>query len=89
MYYKGFSSQRDHWKVSQRNLRGFFNYRRFKATQLYAGKIITFLACTEAVEISNQLVIYPNECHDFQKLENTVDVNLRTIEWFNSYLAAN
>jgi dipeptidyl aminopeptidase/acylaminoacyl peptidase len=38
------------------------------------------------LKIPTQLVIYPDEGHDFQRLENTIDVTLRTLEWFNNYL---
>lgn len=45
-----------------------------------------FWHALKELKVPTQLVIYPDEGHDFQKLENTVDVTLRTIEWFNYYL---
>jgi dipeptidyl aminopeptidase/acylaminoacyl peptidase len=45
-----------------------------------------FWHALKELKVPTQLVIYPDEGHDFQKLENTVDVTLRTIEWFNNYL---
>jgi dipeptidyl aminopeptidase/acylaminoacyl peptidase len=36
------------------------------------------------LHVATQLVIYPNEGHSFFKLEDTMDVTLRTIHWFNS-----
>lgn len=45
-----------------------------------------FWHALKELKVPTQLVIYPDEGHDFQKLENTVDVTLRTIQWFNNYL---
>jgi dipeptidyl aminopeptidase/acylaminoacyl peptidase len=47
---------------------------------------LQFWHALKELNIPTQLIIYPGEGHDFQKLENTVDVTLRTIEWFNKYL---
>jgi dipeptidyl aminopeptidase/acylaminoacyl peptidase len=45
-----------------------------------------FWHALKELKVPTQLVIYPDEGHDFQKLENTIDVTLRTIQWFNNYL---
>jgi len=50
---------------------------------------LQFWHALKELKVPTQLVIYPDEGHDFQKSENTVDVTLRTIEWFNNYLAPN
>lgn len=49
---------------------------------------LQFWHALKELKVPTQLIIYPEEGHDFQKLENTVDVTLRTIEWFNKYLPA-
>jgi dipeptidyl aminopeptidase/acylaminoacyl peptidase len=50
---------------------------------------LEFWHALKELKVPTQLVIYPDEGHDFQKLENTVDVTLRTIQWFNKYLMPN
>jgi dipeptidyl aminopeptidase/acylaminoacyl peptidase len=47
---------------------------------------LQFWHALKELNVPTQLVIYPDEGHDFQKLDNTIDVTLRTIEWFNNYL---
>jgi dipeptidyl aminopeptidase/acylaminoacyl peptidase len=37
--------------------------------------------------VPSQLVVYPDEGHGFQNPEHERDVNRRTLQWFDRYLA--
>lgn len=38
------------------------------------------------LNVPTQLIVYPDEGHSFYKPENTKDVTLKTIEWFNKHM---
>ena len=47
---------------------------------------IQFWHALKELQVPTQLVIYPDEGHSFYKQEDRIDVTLRTLGWFDTYL---
>ena len=45
-----------------------------------------FWHALKELHVPTQLMVYPDEGHSFEKLENRIDVSARTIEWFNIHM---
>ncbi|MGI8952661.1 MAG: prolyl oligopeptidase family serine peptidase [Chitinophagaceae bacterium] len=45
-----------------------------------------FWHALKELHVPTQLIIYPDEGHEFEKFEDMIDVSIRTIEWFNTYM---
>ena len=45
-----------------------------------------FWHALKELHVPTQLVVYADEGHSFEKFEDMIDVSLRTIEWFNTYM---
>lgn len=50
-----------------------------------APQSIQFWHALKELKVPTQLIIYAGEGHSFYKLENTVDITLRTLEWIEKY----
>ncbi len=46
-----------------------------------------FWHALKELKVPTQLMVYADEGHSFEKFENMIDVSVRTIEWFNKYMA--
>jgi dipeptidyl aminopeptidase/acylaminoacyl peptidase len=47
-----------------------------------------FWHALKELKVPTQLMVYPDEGHSFEKFENMIDVSVRTIEWFNTFMKA-
>jgi dipeptidyl aminopeptidase/acylaminoacyl peptidase len=45
-----------------------------------------FWHALKELNIPAQLMVYPEEGHSFEKFENMIDVSVRTLQWFNTYM---
>ena len=46
-----------------------------------------FWHALKELHVPTQLKVYADEGHSFEKFEDMIDVSVRTIEWFNKYMA--
>jgi len=45
-----------------------------------------FWHALKALGVPTQLVIYPNEGHDVRRADHRLDIQERTVAWFDQYL---
>ncbi len=45
-----------------------------------------FWHALKELHVPTQLIVYADEGHEFEKFENMIDVSVRAIEWFNTYM---
>ncbi len=48
---------------------------------------LQFWHALKELHVPTQLMIYPSEGHGFYKLDDMIDVSVRTFEWFDKYMA--
>lgn len=45
-----------------------------------------FWHALKELNVTTQLMVYPGEGHDINKLKNLIDISLRTVNWFETYM---